>query len=310
MVASQLESILTDACKDILQCGRRTSAEPILSDLGLSSLRSDRIVQKLKYKHRVERLPNYRLPKVVSNIDWRFTRRGRQIPMWSKRVSDLYNKFTPDAQLDANITEKQYIQLIHDSVAAHEQYQRDMSMRSKPKLDLFLRANDNTEFKPYLRGPLTLGCRLMFRFRSGNIALNGPLAFSNREHDPSCPCCGAECESVVHCLIECPAYNETRCEFLSEVRRVVGEHAYQVFESSSSVDKAVCLLSHKWCDESLRSEVCRLTKQFMCKVWSSRKVCCVSSARPLLVSQPPPSSGSASPGGAEGYGQPTMPPIS
>ena len=114
------------------------------------------------------------------------------------------------------------------------------------------------EFKPYLFGPLSFGSRLMFRFRSGNIALNGPMATSNRDRDPSCPCCGAECESVVHCLVQCPAYDQCRSAFESQLRHVVGDDEFQHFVSKSDVDRAVCMLSHKWCPESVRLDACLL----------------------------------------------------
>ena len=308
-MAVRLEAILTDAGKDILQCGARTSAEPILADLGLSSLKADRTIQKLKYKRHVDRLPNHRLPRLVSQLQWSSVLRGRQTPMWTKLVEDLVNKYALDTPHVQGLADKQYDQLVKDSVAAHEHVARDISMRGKPKLELFLQANENMELKPYLSGPLSLGARLMFRFRSGNIALNGPMALSNRTLDPACPCCHAECESVTHCLVQCPAYDQFRADFMSHLRQVVGDVEFQRFMSGSDVDKTVNLLSPKWCPESMRFEVCTLVKQFMCKVWLNRNL--HMSQRPghtLTLSQTPPF-GSAPSGGAEGYGQLTMPSI-
>jgi len=306
---SLVGAVVNDACKDILRCGSRTSAEPILADLGLPSLKADRTVLKLKYKRHVDRIPNGRLPRVVSELQWASSLRGRQTPMWTKVVGDLAKKYALDTADHNALPDKQYAQLVKDSVAAHEHVARDVSMRGKPKLELFLQANESMEFKPYLFGPLSLGTCLMFRFRSGNIALNGPMALSNRALDPSCPCCGAECETVVHCLTQCPAYADVRSDFLSQLSRVVGGDDFQQFSSKSDVDKTICLLSPKWCPECMRSEVCALVKQYMCKVWLSRKHHQAQSPQAAVtVSQTPPN-GSAPSGGAEGYGQLTMPPI-
>ena len=106
-----------------------------------------------------------------------------------------------------------------------------------------------------------------------------------------------------------PAYDQYRSDFMSHLRQVVGDVEFQRFMSGSDVDKTVNLLSPKWCPESMRFEVCTLVKQFMCKVWLNRNL--HMSQRPghiLTLSQTPPF-GSAPSGGAEGYGQLTMPSI-
>ena len=68
-----------------------------------------------------------------------------------------------------------------------------------------------TEFKRYLHGLCDAETRFLFKFRSGTHGLNEELGrHRGREGKVECSICGAECESVVHVLWECPAYSSCR----------------------------------------------------------------------------------------------------
>ncbi len=228
--------------------------------------------------------------------------------MWTKVVGNLANKYSLDTPENHALSDERYAQLVKDTVAAHEHVARDISMRGKPKLELFLQANENMEFKPYLFGPTSFGTSLMFRFRSGNIALNGPMSLTNHAIDPTCPRCGDACESIVHCLIQCPAYDACRSYFMSQLSDVVGERGFQEFLSKRDVDQTVCLLSPRWCVESVQSAVCNLVKQYMCEVWRNRRQHQPPHTPPLATVSRTSPNGSAPTGGAEGYGHLTTPP--
>jgi hypothetical protein len=92
-VGDQLESVIIDACKDILQCGDRTSAEAIRGDMGILPLKTERVIQKLKLKYLVSRMPDHRYPKIVTEKNWPSIRRGRQPKVWSCMTSDLLKKY-------------------------------------------------------------------------------------------------------------------------------------------------------------------------------------------------------------------------
>ena len=75
------------------------------------------------------------------------------------------------------------------------------------------------EFKRYLHGVSDAGIRLLFKFRSGTHGLNEELGrHRGRNGRTECVLCGDECESVVHVLWECPAYKDSREEFLAKLR--------------------------------------------------------------------------------------------
>ena len=78
----------------------------------------------------------------------------------------------------------------------------------KTKLHMYKRFVRQSEFKEYLHGLYDAGTRLLFKFRSGTHGLNEELGRHRGREGKGI--CGAECESVVHVLWECPAY--TRVE--------------------------------------------------------------------------------------------------
>ena len=70
------------------------------------------------------------------------------------------------------------------------------------------------------------GSRLLFKFRSGTHGLNEELGrHRGRKGIVECTLCGAECESVVHVLWECPAYsNNCRLTFLKKLQELLGDN--------------------------------------------------------------------------------------
>ena len=91
------------------------------------------------------------------------------------------------------------------------------------------------EFKRYLHGVSDAGTRLLFKFRSGTHSLNEELGrHRGRNGRTECVLCGDECESVVHVLRECPAYKDSREEFMIKHRSTLGE-AFKDFEALERV---------------------------------------------------------------------------
>ena len=70
---------------------------------------------------------------------------------------------------------------------------------------MYKRFGKEIEFKKYLHEVGDTGTRLLFKFRSGTHGLNEELGRHRGKSE--CALCGAECESVVHVLWECSAYN-------------------------------------------------------------------------------------------------------
>ena len=91
------------------------------------------------------------------------------------------------------------------------------------------------EFKRYLHGVSDAGTRLLFKFRSGTHSLNEEVGrHRGRNGRTECVLCGDECESVVHVLRECPAYKDSREEFMIKHRSTLGE-AFKDFEALERV---------------------------------------------------------------------------
>ena len=69
-----------------------------------------------------------------------------------------------------------------------------------------------------MHGVSDAGTRLVFKLRSGTHGLNEELGrHRGREGKSACTLCGAECESIVHVLWECSAYDSNRAISLLQV---------------------------------------------------------------------------------------------
>ena len=79
-------------------------------------------------------------------------------------------------------------------------------------------------FKKYLHGVSDAGSSLLFKFRSETHGLNEELGrHRGREGKVECTLCGAECESVVHVLWECPAFSNCTLTFLKKFQELLGD---------------------------------------------------------------------------------------
>ena len=91
-----------------------------------------------------------------------------------------------------------------------------------------------------------------------------------REGKIECTCniCGAECESVVHVLWECPAYSSCTegFKFKAKVKELVGDS----FEQLSDIDKTAYVLGSELWEENFEDTL-RLVKEFNVDVWDVRK---------------------------------------
>ena len=78
-----------------------------------------------------------------------------------------------------------------------------------------------------------------------------------------CSICGAECESVVHVLCECPAYSSCREGFRAKFKELIGD-------SFERIDKTAYVLSSELWEENFEDTL-RLVKEFIVDVWEVRK---------------------------------------
>ena len=97
---------------------------------------------------------------------------------------------------------------VEECISERECKLYDKGLNSKVKLSLYRTFSKKVGFKKYLHGVSDAGSRLLFKFWSGTHGLNEELGrHRGREGKVECTLCGAECESVVHVLWECPAYS-------------------------------------------------------------------------------------------------------
>ena len=73
-----------------------------------------------------------------------------------------------------------------------------------------------------------------------------------------------ECESVVHVLWECPAYKDSRAEFMVRFRATVGE-TFKDFEALDNIERASFVLGCELWTENFDS-VLALVKEYI-RIW-------------------------------------------
>ena len=159
--------------------------EAVRGDMELESLKGRRDRCKLKWWYKFNNFDAEKYPRLLLDSKCEVkTCRGRQRKTWRKVVSELLLQLNLDSQ---EILAGDY------------------------NVNLFL----EKVVKNYLQGVGDPGTRLMFKFRLGTNGLNEELGrHRGKNDDRKCKLCGDECESVVHVLWECPAYDTIRDTFM------------------------------------------------------------------------------------------------
>ena len=89
----------------------------------------------------------------------------------------------------------------------------------------------------------------MFKIRLGTHRLNEKLGrYRGRNGKTKCTLCGAECESVVHVLWECPVYKDNWDEFMAKLMNLLRE-TLKGFDSLGDVDKNIFVLGCELLEE-------------------------------------------------------------
>ena len=113
--------------------------------------------------------------------------------------------------------------------------------------------------------------RLLFKFRSGTNGLNEELGrHRGKNDDRQCKLCRGECESVVHVLWECPAYDSIRNNFMVELENLLGGR-FGEFSTLDNFNKASFILGFEnWNRDDFKA-LLKLVKSFVLLIWETRK---------------------------------------
>ena len=191
---------------------------------------------------------------------------------WMKVINELLLQLDLDSQ---EVLAADNINLFLDTVdeALRDREYKDFndSLNTKVKLNLYKSFCKEIEFKNYLQGVGDPGTRLLFKFRSGTNGLNEELGrHRGKNDDRQCKLCRGECESVVHVLWECPAYDSIRNNFMVELENLLGGR-FGEFSTLENFNKASFILGFEnWNRDDFKA-LLKLVKSFVLLIWETRK---------------------------------------
>ena len=199
---------------------------------------------------------------------WKATRAGRQIKSWHKAVSEIVSSIGYDVHLEPDLSVKAAGKVLRRVVSQYDENQNALNADKKSELKLYTQLNEKHGFKSYLRGPMTLGKRLKFKFRSGSIPLNAKMAKVTNSGDAECKLCYAEKEDPVHFLMCCHSYTELREEMFTKIQNL-DANLFQTFRTLNDLEAAAALLSESYW-ENYTEAVDEIVKDFLAAAWKVR----------------------------------------
>ena len=271
---ASLESIQLGAAKKMLGCSSKTCNEAVRGDMGLESLKGRRDRCKLKWWYKVNSLNAERYPRLLLDSEWEVKPcRGRQRKTWRKVISELLLQLNLDSQeiLAEDYNVNLFLERVDEALRCREYKDFNDGLNSKVKLSLYKSFCKEIEFKNYLQGVGDPGTRLLFKFRSGTNGLNEELGrHRGKNDDRQCKLCGDECESVVHVLWECPAYDTFRSTFMEDLDNLLGG-SFEEFSALNNFERTGFVLGCENWEKYDFKALLRLVKSFILLIWDTRK---------------------------------------
>jgi len=269
----KFERVQLKAAKTIMQCASSTPSVAVRGDLGLETLEERREIAKLKWWFKVIKMREGRYPKLVANANWKKVKLGADIKSWGKAVKSLVQELNVNEEEVREWTPKAFADWAKKSVRERHiaRESRNADLKDRRKIDAYNSLNDKLELQPYLKGPLTIGAKLKFKFRAGSHGLaeeTGRRAGAVRE-ERVCEFCCNEVENVAHFCWICPLYNAMRTPFLADLETCLGSDCYADLMARDVEERTLMVLSHtRWGDAAKTIDDC--LQKFLVAAWVCR----------------------------------------
>jgi Reverse transcriptase (RNA-dependent DNA polymerase) len=270
---ARFETVQLKAAKCIMQCAVSTPSVAVRGDLGLETLEERRELAKLKWWFKVIRMEENRYPKLAYEAVWPKLKKGGDIKSWGKAVKQLVNDLNVNEEEVREWTPKAFAEWAKKRIRERHNARelRMAEMKERRKVDAYNSLEDKLELQTYLKGPLTLGAKLKFKFRAGSHGLGeetGRRAGVNRE-DRVCEFCCCGVESVAHFCWECPIYDAMRMPFLAELETCIGHAQFADLMACDVEKRTSMILSHvRWGEVS--ESVDKVLQKYLVDAWVTR----------------------------------------
>jgi len=265
----KLERVQLRAAKAILYCAKSTPSVAVRGDLGLETLEDRRDVAKLMWWHKVQRMSEGRYPKMAFQATWPKLKKGADVKSWATKVKTLVKEM--DIGDEALDWERAAMEKWVKEKLELRRCER-AKLKEGRKVEAYHSLKDMLEFQPYLRGCLTLGTKLKFKFRAGSHGLEeetGRRQGHAREQRVCKLCDQQEVESVDHFIWSCPLYTTTRTAFIDSLTSCCDEQTLSSFLAKDNHERTTLILSHShWGKAS--SAIDSALKDYLASAWVTR----------------------------------------
>ena len=254
----RLEQIQYRVLKRMAATHENVATELLSMEFGCRSYASWAMQRKLEFRFRLRRMPQDRLPAIVSKCEWQRKKGAKKPAMHTSQVLKVSRKVDLDPDQHAADPELTYAAFKKQAALAvrrHDVNHVRLSRKSTVKRYLENYSHINifpNKLQPYLDGPLTRSMQNKLLFRTG-FAPVGHLqarkvgSADANGRDASCAFCACVDETAEHFVLQCPAFERWRAAMRSALRDHVGDAAYTAWEALTPQQQLHALLDdHRW----------------------------------------------------------------
>jgi hypothetical protein len=265
----KLERVQLKAAKTILRCARTTASVAVRGDLGLETLEERRDLAKLMWWHKVGQMGEGRYPKMALQAAWPKLKKGADVKSWGKKVKELKKEMAiDDESLDWEIPKMK--NLVKEKMEVRREARA--VLEGGRKMEAYHAFKDKQELQPYLKGCLTLGALLKFKFRAGSHGLEEEIGRRRGEDRKNrvCRLCEEdEVESVAHFLWSCPLYADPRDTLMDSLHSKCDEQTLSSFLKKDTQERTTLILSHAHWGKAA-NDIDQCLKEYLVSAWVLR----------------------------------------
>ena len=254
----RLEQVQYRVLKRLAATHENVAAALLNMEFGCRTYESWAMQRKLEFRFRLARMPNSRLPAMVSRCQWHGAPGAKKPGMHEaqvKRISELVNLDPSQQAADPEVSYAMFKKRAALAVRRNDVCKLQHCDKSTVRKYLQSHSHIDTfpnKLQPYLEGPMTTGMQTKLLFKTGFAPVRHMQARKCRNAadgtlDASCPFCNCQDETAAHFALECPQFAEWCTAMRAALSEHVGARAFTEWDALPADEKLAALLNdHQW----------------------------------------------------------------